>query len=544
MQRPILVVIPARGSSKGIPRKNLRPLLGRPLIHYVISTVLSSAHEPDIFVSSEDSEILSVAAQAGARTHRRDDQLSADQTTLDPVIINATKDIQKQTELQYELVITVQPTSPLLKTASLDNAIQLAFDDPSVDTVISAVEDTHLSWRQEGDQFISNYKERLNRQYLEPQFRETGGFVVARPGNFENGSRIGKNVRLYVLPREEAVDIDHSVDWSICEHFLRRKRIVFAVSGHPRIGLGHAYNTLAVAHELVEHELVFLVDRDSDLAAEKIAEHNYPVVRQGQGKLVDEILQLEPDVVINDRLDTDEEYVVNLKQRVARVINFEDLGPGAGCADLVINAIYPETRVLPRHYFGPRYFCLRDEFLGVAPREIRARVKRVLLSFGGVDPNNLTKKTLDAIHGECAARSIEITVVAGLGYQWLESLHHYPSVDVVRNVQNIADYMRQADVCFTSAGRTIYELAAVGVPTIVLAQNERELTHFFASEQYGFVNVGLGTRVSEHEIHEYFLELIDSADARRYMQQLMLEWDVTMGRARVADLIRQTIEEA
>jgi len=543
MTPEILIVIPARGGSKGIPRKNVRPLAGRPLITYAVRTALRSSFSPDVYVSSDDEEILALAEQAGAKSHRRDPELAADATTLDPVVIGASREISEETGRSYDLVVTMQPTSPLLRTETLDAAIRRALSDEAIDTILSAADDTHLTWRKEGDRFVPNYSERANRQYLTPTYRETGGFVISRPRLFASGTRIGSNVELYVVSDKEAVDIDHPADWSICEYFLSRKRIVFIVSGYPEIGLGHAYNTLAVAHELVEHDLMFLIDQRSDLAAQKIREYHYPVLRESEQGIVQDVSGLNPHVAINDCLDTSADYVDALKRHVPIVVNFEDLGPGARRADMVINAIYPETQVLPEHYFGPRYFCLRDEFLGLPEPTIREKVETVLVTFGGVDPNDLTRKILRSITPVCAEEGIRVVVIAGLGYRHIDELEDFGEIEVVYNTPNIARYMREADLCFTSAGRTTYELAAVGTPTVVLAQNERELTHFFASEQYGFVHLGLGREASEETIRDQFEDVLNRPDARRYMSELMRSTNVTGGRARVAALLRAVLKE-
>jgi CMP-N-acetylneuraminic acid synthetase len=85
----VFVIIPARGGSKGIPRKNLRALGGRPLIAYAIGTALESRHEPDVYVSSDDPEIVSVATKLGARIHRREPALADEASTLDEVVVAA-----------------------------------------------------------------------------------------------------------------------------------------------------------------------------------------------------------------------------------------------------------------------------------------------------------------------------------------------------------------------------------------------------------------------------------------------------------------------
>ena len=144
----ILVIIPARGGSKGIPRKNIRSLNGKPLISYSIQTAITSKYKPDVYVSSEDDEILSISELLGAKIHKRSIEKAFDIVTLDPVIFDAFTSICKKERKNYDIIVTLQPTSPLLKTKSLDKALEKIIENPDIDTIISALDDTHLTWRK------------------------------------------------------------------------------------------------------------------------------------------------------------------------------------------------------------------------------------------------------------------------------------------------------------------------------------------------------------------------------------------------------------
>ncbi len=539
----ILVIIPARGGSKGIPRKNLRSLAGKPLIYYSIQTALNSKYKPDVYVSSDDDEILSISKKIGAKTIKRDPKKAEDATTLDPVIYDAYGQITQIESKQYDLIVTLQATSPLLKTSSLDTAIDILVNKNAIDTVISASDDTHLTWKKEDEKFLPNYKERVNRQYLTPIFKETGGFLITRSNIISKNNRIGKNVELYLLNGGENIDIDTYEDWNLCEYYLRQKKILFVVSGYKEIGLGHVYNTLIIANDILSHQVEFLVDKKSSLAYEKITSNNYTASMQENKDIIEDIKRLNPNIVINDRLDTEEAYIRTLKALGIQVINFEDLGAGAKLADLVINAIYPEKEILPKHYFGHEYFVLRDEFILSTPREISKTVKNVLITFGGVDPNNYTYKVLDSIYDYCLKNEISISIVAGFGYQYYETLEIFKEISVYKNATDISDHMKTANLIFTSAGRTTYEIASLNTPAIVLAQNERELSHFFASEEYGFINMGLGYNVENAEILKTFAGLVMNYDARKYISELMAKSDLRSGRRRTLKLIKDIMEQ-
>jgi len=540
----VLVIIPARGGSKGIPRKNLRALHGNPLIYYSIQCALASRYCTDVYVSSEDEEILSVSKKLGAKTLLREDALSRDATTLDPVIFSTYQSVlHKEGPKDYELIVTLQPTSPLLSAHSLDSAIEVITSNDSIDTVIAAKDSTHLSWSKIGDTFIPNYTKRVNRQYLTPIYTETGAFLITRAKIIKEDSRIGENVELFILDGGEKIDIDTYEDWSICEYYLRRKKVLFVVSGNAETGLGHVYNTLLIANDILDHEVVFLVDKGSSLARKTITAKNYHVTQQTSDDLVKDIFNIQPDIVINDILDTDATYISRLKNRGVTVINFEDLGSGAQKADVVVNAIYPERESLPNHYFGESYFILRDEFIFTPRRELNHSVSKVLLTFGGVDPQNLSRKVLEAIYEHCCENQIEIDVVAGFGYDRYNTLAAFKKAKIHRDVDNISDYMIEADVIFTSAGRTVYEVAALGVPAIVIAQNKREMTHLFANEKNGFVHLGLGSKTPKKVIRQTFEDLVKNFNFRRKNVDLMQSERLRSGRKRVQTLIRRAIEQ-
>jgi CMP-N-acetylneuraminic acid synthetase/spore coat polysaccharide biosynthesis predicted glycosyltransferase SpsG len=538
----ILAVIPARGGSKGIPRKNLRLLNGKPLIYYSIKTALASQYSLDVYVSSEDDEILNTAIGFGAKVHKRDLSIADDKSTLDPVIHACYMHAQAVENKEYDFIITMQPTSPLLKTASLDSAIEKMMADPAIETVIAAKDDTHLSWRKEGERFLPNYEKRVNRQYLTPTFTETGGFFITRREIITPDNRIGKNVELHLLGNGEEIDIDTYEDWNLCEYHLRRKHILFLVTGNSDVGLGHVYNTLLIANDILNHQVTFLVDSESQLAFEKIASKNYPVVMQQHSDILDDIRSINPDLIINDRLDTDKAYIAALKHLGLQVVNFEDLGDGAKEADLVINAIYPEKQILQNHFFGHDYFVLRDEFIYSRQKEAIGEVRNILVTFGGVDPNNYTKKVIETIYDYCNANRITITVIAGFGYKEYDSLGVFETIDVKKNVTNISQYMLEADLIFTSAGRTTYEIASIGTPAIVMAQNEREMTHFFASSEFGFLNLGLGYKLTDEELYKNFISLVDATESRKYMSNLMKKTDLKSGRKTVNRLIQNLME--
>ena len=423
--------------------------MGGGLIAFAIEAARRSKFHPLVVLSSEDEEILSVAGSLGAIPHRRPAALSADDVPLDGVVHEAWEAAARQARLPYDVVVTIQPTAPLIRSETIDKAIELLLASPDVDTILTAVDDRHLRWSREGNRYLPLYRDRVNRQALPPTFRETGG-MSTRASSLRPENRLGSVVQIIVVEGPEAIDIDSAEDWALCEWYLGRRDILFVVTGNPTVGLGHAYNAMAVTDGLVRHRVRFLVEAGSELAAEVIRARNYEVHTQRSPDILDDIVALAPDIVINEILDT-AVYMQALKGAGMTVVNFEDLGPGARLADLVINAIYPERNQLPNHYAGPRYYCPRPEFIVSAPSPLRQKVQSVLVTFGGTDPNDLTSRTLlAAILPTANKHGIRVRVVLGLGYGG--EVRPREGLEVLRTVGNMAALMRAANLVFTSGG--------------------------------------------------------------------------------------------
>lgn len=543
----VIAVIPARGGSKGIPRKNLRPLAGKPMIYYAIDACLKSKQLTQVIVTTDDPEIALFAGRFGARVVMRPASLAEDATTLDPVIQHAVQEIESLDKLEFDLIVSVQPTSPLIRSSDIERCLDIFRNDKSVDSVLSVADDRHLCWTLENGKAVKNYKERVNRQKLPANYRETGAIIACRRAQLITGSRIGNEVALLEMPQDRSFDIDTLADFYLCESILTRKTVVFVVVGYPEVGMGHAYRATLLAHELVKHDIHFVCDESSQLAAQYIASQNYKVQLTQSAKFLETLKSLNPDLVINDVLDTSRNYVRAIKSLGCHVINFEDLGEGALEADLVINALYPQKIPSDHVVVGSDYFCLRDEFLYAPEYSLSSDVKRVLITFGGVDEGNLSHRTLNIVADLCMGRGIHIDIVLGPGYKHMSSLSdiaaRYPkdTVNIIRNTARISDFMMKADVAITSGGRTVLELAATKTPMIVICQNKRETTHTVASSANGIINLGLRCDVSDNQILEAFQMLVDDSELRSTIQEKLASLQLMDGKRRVIQRIEQML---
>lgn len=542
-----IAIIPARGGSKGIPRKNVRFLQGKPLISYTIRTALKCRNIDTVIVSTDDEEIAHIAEVTGCEVVMRPPHLADDHIPLDPVIHHAISVIESEKNETFDVVVTLQPTSPLLSQSSVDKALD-KFTTGNADTIISVVDDRHLSWTKVDGKYVPLYEKRVNRQFLPANFRETGGFVITRRRFVTDESRFGPDIDLFELPHTESIDIDSYMDWWLADKLLERKRILIRTDGYREIGMGHVYRTLMLAAKLIDHELLFVTQKNHALGTDKIRDSHFKVTTFETDDELNRILdQFSPHIVINDILDTDKEYINSLKQRGLFVVNFEDLGPGSDEAHVVINALYETVPGKSNYFFGKNYYCLRDEFFLLHPKPIVEKVEDILITFGGTDSHDYAPRVL-SILDKMNLKDIQVTVVTGLGVRNIDALKAHAAklslpVRILRDIRTISKFMNEADIIFTSAGRTVYEAASLGTPTMVMAQNEREMTHTFACEENGIVHLGLGYELSDSRIEEELLRMINDVAFRREMQKRMLGQNLKEGMDNVLKLIFETFEE-
>lgn len=535
-----LAVIPARGGSKGIPRKNMRLLDGKPLIAYAIENALNCEYITDVVVSSDSEEILSFASTyENVIPLPRPGQLAHDTITLDPVVYDAL--IQQENKGgKYDMIVTLQPTSPLLEVRTLNTAFEYFFSIEA-DSLISVVNAPHLSWTLDNEGVpVPTYEERLNRQLLPPQFKETGAFLISKREAVSEHDRLGRKVTIFEVPEEQATDIDTIQDWIICETFLKKKIIVFRVDGYKKLGLGHVFRALTLAYELMGHDVIFICNSNHVLGIEKLkSAHMHIVEIKNDEELLRWLDDNKVDIFINDLLDTSIEYVNSIKARVDRFVSFEDMGEGARQADAVINALYEGATPHHNTFQGKAYVCLRDEFQAARPSIYHDNVSRVLVSFGGTDPLDLTAR-LYGIAQKLNQNEVivEFDFVLGPGYT-NSSIIPIPDkgIFVNKNLVRLSDHMRKADLALSSQGRTTFELASMGVPTIVLAENPREQLHTFAQMDNGFINLGLGSEVTDEDIESALVWLKDATSVRREMRNRMLANDLKSGISRVKRII-------
>lgn len=477
----------------------------------------------------------------------RSKNLAKDDITLDPVIINCLKVLEKQNSKKYDYIFTIQPTCPLIFSSDINKAFK-DLKDSNSDSIVTVSEKKHLFWYEHLGKIKPFYKKRLNRQYLSPTFEEIGAVIGCTRKQLLTGERIGKNIEFLKIDEERAIDIDSHEDFIKCEAILNRKLIIMHVVGRPDLGLGHVYRALTIANELVGQKIIFLISGLDKLALKLIKKNNYQVVVYENNKLLDTIYKINPHCVINDVLDTDARYTLAIKNKNIRQINFEDVGKGTKNVDMVINALFEDKIKSKKILSGSNYVCLRDEFYWCNQINFNKEVKNLFICFGGTDPNNLTCRVVSVLSKIWKKYNIKINLICGPGYMFMKDLKKlnkvYKSLNlkIIESTNKISRYMEEADIAITAGGRTIYELTALHIPTMVICSNVRETTHNFASIKNGIENLGHHQEFSDQDLEHKFERFIIDYEYRLSLYKKVKKHNLKKGKFRVISKINSLLE--
>ncbi len=227
----ILAVVPARGGSKGLAQKNVRPLAGKPLIAYTIEAALGSRYGLRVVVSTDDEKTASVAQEAGAQVpFMRPPVLAEDATPMFPVVKHAVQWLAQHESYEPDLIVLLQPTSPLRRAEHIDEAIELVLSS-GADSAVSLCETEHSPyWMQVVDSkgmvkpFMDARKEHTRRQNLPTVYRLNGAVLVTRRTVLNQGRLLGDNTRAFIMDREVSVDIDDEIDFLLAEMLIQRRQ--------------------------------------------------------------------------------------------------------------------------------------------------------------------------------------------------------------------------------------------------------------------------------------------------------------------------------
>lgn len=217
-----LGIIPARAGSKGIPKKNIKLLNGKPLIAYTLEAALSSTIDR-VVVSTDCQEIAQVAKQFGVEIIIRPSELAKDTTPMLPVLQHIVNNINET----FDAVVTLQPTSPLRVAKHINEAIELFKNDNMADSLVSVIEVPHNYMPEKlmdikGKYLVGN-SEAKRRQEIDKAYSRNGAAIYITKAIRLDDYIFGGNILPYFMEKINSVDIDHIEDWEIVECLLKNR---------------------------------------------------------------------------------------------------------------------------------------------------------------------------------------------------------------------------------------------------------------------------------------------------------------------------------
>jgi CMP-N,N'-diacetyllegionaminic acid synthase len=226
-----LGIIPARGGSKGVPRKNIKDLGGIPLIAYTIKTALES-NLTKVIVSTDDEEIANIAQKFGAEVpFRRPNFLSDDISKSIDVARHGLIEIENIYKTCYDAVMYLQPTTPFRNVEDINSSIILLNANDKADSVISVVDvqghhPARMKYIENGLLIDPEFCEKLenqNRQELRPMFIRNGAIYLSKRETILHGSFKGKYCLANIMPSDRSINIDNQEDFEYAKWIINKK---------------------------------------------------------------------------------------------------------------------------------------------------------------------------------------------------------------------------------------------------------------------------------------------------------------------------------
>ena len=222
----VLAVIPARGGSKRLPRKNVLDLAGKPLIAWTIEAGLRSRYVDSVVVSSDDNEILKISRQFGASVIHRPDILASDTATSFDVIKHSIDNVGGE----YDYIVLLQPTSPFRNEKHIDEAIELLVSK-NAEAVIAVCEVEHsplwsntLGNELSMEGFLPEVDSSKRSQDLEAYYRLNGAIYICERNKLlgQKTFFLKHNIYAYIMERESSIDIDEEIDFQFSSFMMKR----------------------------------------------------------------------------------------------------------------------------------------------------------------------------------------------------------------------------------------------------------------------------------------------------------------------------------
>jgi spore coat polysaccharide biosynthesis predicted glycosyltransferase SpsG len=549
----ILFVVPARGGDREVPYLNIKKLGGLPLIAHTLVEAGKSRHPHTLVVSTDDDQVAQVAEEYGAQVpFRRPSELASDSAELKDIVRHAVAFVEEREKTRFDVVVTLQATSPFRTGRQIDEAIDL-LESHKLDSVISLKELRSLTWRKASGKLEPVFERAGRREELEPLYQEDGAIRVLRREVLDSDERLGKRIGHVLMDKMSALTVHDIYDFWLAERLTHLPRVLFRTDGSAQMGMGHVYRSLAAARAFSEisptADICFLMRADRPEGVQHVTREGFPVrvLPENDESALPAIRDYSPNIIVNDLPFLEDSYLKSLATLGASTIHFvdtlADIEKPREMAATIIAALAEDEVELEDYHAGPAFAILREAFQKRST-DVAERGRRVVLTFGGSDPQKLTLKALSSLGPLAESVSgLEVTAILGPAFSHraeldglLKRLPYRPRI--LSRVEHMADILVEADLVLCSGGMTVFEIAALGRPGLVLCQNAKEEARMQRFARGGSVlNLGLGTETGEHVIREKTAALLSDRGLRRKMSEAGANLVEPGGAANVADVI-------
>lgn len=223
----VVAFIPARGGSKGVPKKNIKNIAGKPLIAWSIEQAIASKMIDRVIVSTDCPDIANVAKEYGAEVpFLRPVSISGDSASTESAMLHCCEYLKDNDELPEKFVL-IQATSPIRSDGQFDQALTY-FDEHGFDSMLTVSTSHRFTWKNLDFPSASyDFMNRPRRQDIkaeDQEFLETGSFYITKTNKLlETGNRLCGKIGLFEVPEDESFEIDSQIDFIICEEILKIK---------------------------------------------------------------------------------------------------------------------------------------------------------------------------------------------------------------------------------------------------------------------------------------------------------------------------------
>lgn len=286
---------------------------------------------------------------------------------------------------------------------------------------------------------------------------------------------------------------------------MKKCRIALLIKVSTEFGFGHFYRAMRIIDMLKDKYELYLISNRNIEIVEICQKNNVNLIMLNSYEIIDCLKKKNVDILIVDHLNSNYKNILEYKSIVKKIVLMDDNGSAAKYADVLINGLVTLPKKCPiKSFSGIKYIIFSDEIekYSTLPVKYNKINKKVFVSFGGSDPNNLTELIIPIIQLNC---NVEFTLVLGVGYKNKNNfINKYKSISnltIYHNVNNMVELMYNSDLCIVSGGLTLYECVFLQKKIIVINQCKEQVSNTIRLMDIGsIINLGIYSKITNKEL--------------------------------------------